>query len=148
MSGEESRRLVHELRARSDAVAVGMGTFRADTAPAVRGVEPMRQPRVWCSGAGRCPRVAARAREEPPAEALARLAAEGVQSLLLEGGPTLAAAFLAGGLVDKLSSSSRPSCRAQGLSRVPGRPRTGHVHGLEAERVGEDVLLTGYSREP
>jgi diaminohydroxyphosphoribosylaminopyrimidine deaminase/5-amino-6-(5-phosphoribosylamino)uracil reductase len=30
VSGEQSRRLVHELRAVSDAVAVGMGTVRAD----------------------------------------------------------------------------------------------------------------------
>ncbi|MGH3000222.1 MAG: bifunctional diaminohydroxyphosphoribosylaminopyrimidine deaminase/5-amino-6-(5-phosphoribosylamino)uracil reductase RibD, partial [Gaiellaceae bacterium] len=30
VSGEESRRLVHELRASVDAVAVGMGTVRAD----------------------------------------------------------------------------------------------------------------------
>src|SRR5438046_7015105 len=30
VSGEESRRLVHELRAASDAVAVGMGTVQAD----------------------------------------------------------------------------------------------------------------------
>src|SRR6201999_3981994 len=30
LSGEESRRLVHELRAASDAVAVGMGTVRTD----------------------------------------------------------------------------------------------------------------------
>ena len=30
VSGEESRRLVHELRTASDAVAVGMGTVRAD----------------------------------------------------------------------------------------------------------------------
>ena len=30
VSGEESRRLVHELRAASDAVAVGMGTVAAD----------------------------------------------------------------------------------------------------------------------
>ena len=30
MTGEESRRLVHELRAQVDAVAVGGGTARAD----------------------------------------------------------------------------------------------------------------------
>jgi riboflavin synthase len=35
-------------------------------------------------------------------EELAALAGEGVQSLLLEGGPTLATAFLADGLVDRL----------------------------------------------
>src|SRR5204863_4400149 len=44
VSGEESRRLVHELRAASDAVAVGMGTVRAD-APLLtaRGVDAPRQ---------------------------------------------------------------------------------------------------------
>ena len=43
VSGEESRRLVHELRAVSDAVAVGMGTVRAD-APRLdaRGVDAPR----------------------------------------------------------------------------------------------------------
>ena len=46
ISGEESRRLVHELRARVDAVAVGIGTFRAD-APRLdaRDVDASRQPR-------------------------------------------------------------------------------------------------------
>ena len=36
VSGEESRRLVHELRAASDAVAVGMGTVRADAPGSTR----------------------------------------------------------------------------------------------------------------
>jgi 5-amino-6-(5-phosphoribosylamino)uracil reductase len=41
--------------------------------------------------------------EEPqPAWLLDRLAAAGVESLLLEGGPTLNAAFLAAGLLDEL----------------------------------------------
>lgn len=56
VSGEESRRRVHELRATSDAVAVGMGTFRAD-APQLtaRGVEAARQPRRLVFGSGPVP---------------------------------------------------------------------------------------------
>src|ERR671919_222595 len=56
VSGEESRRLVHELRARSDAVAVGMGTFRADSPQlTARGVEAPRQPRRLVFGSGPVP---------------------------------------------------------------------------------------------
>src|ERR671936_2839450 len=53
VSGEESRRLAHELRAASDAVAVGMGTVRAD-APSLtaRGVAATRQPRRLAFGRG------------------------------------------------------------------------------------------------
>jgi diaminohydroxyphosphoribosylaminopyrimidine deaminase/5-amino-6-(5-phosphoribosylamino)uracil reductase len=56
VSGEESRRLVHELRAASDAVAVGMGTVRAD-APRldVRDVDAARQPRRLAFGRGPLP---------------------------------------------------------------------------------------------
>ena len=56
VSGEESRRLVHELRAASDAVAVGMGTVRADNPRLdARGVERARQPRRLAFGAGPLP---------------------------------------------------------------------------------------------
>jgi len=41
-------------------------------------------------------------RSGPLEEELRALAAEGVQSLLLEGGPTLATAFFRAGLIDKL----------------------------------------------
>src|SRR5918993_4795773 len=56
ISGEESRRLVHQLRAASDAVAVGMGTVRAD-APRLdaRDVEARRQPRRLAFGFGPLP---------------------------------------------------------------------------------------------
>ena len=96
VSGEESRRLVHELRAASDAVAVGMGTVRADNPRLdARGVEVLRQPRRLAFGRGPLPEGselellprAARRRAR-------RLAGEDVQSLLLEGGPTLASSFL------------------------------------------------------
>src|SRR5439155_2753863 len=56
VSGEASRRLVHELRARSDAVAVGMGTVRADNPRLdARDVAAERQPRRRVFGRGPLP---------------------------------------------------------------------------------------------
>ena len=96
ISNDDSRRRVHELRARSDAVAVGMGTVRADDPRLnARGVDAPRQPRRLAFGRGPLPEGS---RLElltgSLADELRQLAAEGVQSLLLEGGPTLATAFL------------------------------------------------------
>ena len=56
VTGEASRRHVHELRAASDAVAVGMGTVRAD-APRLdpRDVPVARQPRRLAFGRGPLP---------------------------------------------------------------------------------------------
>src|SRR5205085_4707280 len=46
VSGEASRRRVHDLRAEVDAVAVGMGTVRADDPKlTARGVDARKQPR-------------------------------------------------------------------------------------------------------
>src|SRR5205823_1025335 len=100
ISGEESRRRVHELRASVDAVAVGMGTVRADTPQlTARDVGTVRQPRRIAFGHGP---TDLELHPGPLDEELGALAADGVQSLLLEGGPTLAGAFLRAGLVDKL----------------------------------------------
>src|SRR5204862_1374036 len=95
VSGEESRRLVHELRADSDAVAVGMGTVRADDpALTARGVEVTEQPRRLAFGRGPLPEGSElELRSGPLEEELETLASEGVRSLLLEGGPTLVASF-------------------------------------------------------
>ena len=109
----------------------------------------MRQPRRLVFGSGPLPDGSPlELVEEPPAEALARLAREGVQSLLLEGGPTLAASFLRDRLVDKLLVFVAPVLSGAGPHAFPDGLAPATVHGLEAERVGEDVLLTGYSREP
>ena len=116
VSGEESHRRVHELRAASDAVAVGMGTVRAD-APRLdaRGVGAARQPRRLAFGRGPLPDGSElELRTGPLEEELRALAAEGVQSLLLEGGPTLATAFLTAGLVDKLLLFVAPVVAGEG----------------------------------
>ena len=147
ISGEESRRRVHELRAASDAVAVGMGTFRAD-APRLdaRDVGAVRQPRRVVFGHGPVPDPFD-LRPGPLADELAALARDGVQSLLLEGGPTLAGSFLAEDLVDKLLLFVTPALAGDGL-RLPDLPAPRRLSRLTSEHVGEDVLLTAYLHVP
>lgn len=146
ISGEESRRRVHELRAGSDAVAVGMGTFRAD-APELtaRGVDALRQPRRLVFGSGPVP-DGFELRSGSLDDELRALGGEGVQSLLLEGGPTLATSFLAADLVDKLLVFVAPVVSGAG-PRFVGDLRL-DLGPLQAERIGEDVLLTAYVHEP
>jgi diaminohydroxyphosphoribosylaminopyrimidine deaminase/5-amino-6-(5-phosphoribosylamino)uracil reductase len=150
ISGEESRRLVHELRAASYAVAVGMGTVRAD-APRLdaRDVDAAKQPRRLAFGRGPLPDGSElELRTGPLDEELQALAAEGVQSLLLEGGPTLATAFLAAGLVDKLVLFIAPILAGDGPHAFGPLAEPAVLTGLTATPVGEDVLLTGYLAAP
>jgi diaminohydroxyphosphoribosylaminopyrimidine deaminase/5-amino-6-(5-phosphoribosylamino)uracil reductase len=150
VTGEESRRRVHELRATSDAVAVGMGTVRADDpALTARDVGATRQPRRLAFGQGPLPDTSElELRSGPLEEELAALAGDGVRSLLLEGGPTLASSFLAAGLVDKLLVFVAPRLAGEGPGPVAALPEPVELLRLTAEPVGEDVLLTAYLREP
>lgn len=152
ISGERSRRLVHELRAASDAVAVGMGTARAD-GPRLdaRGVEtPRGQPRRLVFGRGPLPAGSElELRSGPLALELAGLAAEGVQSLLLEGGPTLAAGFLEADLVDKILLFVAPLLAGGEGPPILARLASGRtLSRLSARLVGEDVLLEAYVHTP
>jgi diaminohydroxyphosphoribosylaminopyrimidine deaminase/5-amino-6-(5-phosphoribosylamino)uracil reductase len=150
VSGEESRRRVHELRAVSDAVAVGMGTVRAD-APQLtaRGVGAERQPRRLAFGRGPLPEESElELRSGGLEEELAALGGEGVRSLLLEGGPRLASAFLAADLVDKLLVFVAPKIAGEGRGPVAALPEPRLLRRLSSEPVGEDVLLTAYVHEP
>jgi diaminohydroxyphosphoribosylaminopyrimidine deaminase/5-amino-6-(5-phosphoribosylamino)uracil reductase len=150
VSGEESRRLVHELRAASDAVAVGMGTVRVDNPRLdARDVDAPRQPRRLAFGRGPLPEGSELELLSGPLETeLRRLAEEGVQSLLLEGGPTLASSFLAADLVDKVLLFLAPIVAGTGPTLVTSLPEPISLTRMTARPVGEDVLLSAYVHEP
>lgn len=86
--------------------------------------------------------------EEPqPAWVLQRLAEAGHGSLLLEGGPTINAAFLADGMVDELFWTVGPRILAnQALPMVASLPRDSLPDPVEAElvsihRYGSELFL-------
>ncbi len=150
VSGDDSRRRVHELRAASDAVAVGMGTVRAD-APRLdaRDVGATKQPRRLAFGRGPLPEGSElELRTGPLEEELQALAAEGVQSLLLEGGPTLATAFLEAGFVDKLLLFVAPVLAGSGPHVIADLAAPLELLHLRTEPSGEDLLVEAYLREP
>jgi diaminohydroxyphosphoribosylaminopyrimidine deaminase/5-amino-6-(5-phosphoribosylamino)uracil reductase len=149
ISGEESRRLVHELRAASDAVAVGMGTVRADNPRLdARDVEAPRQPRRLAFGRGPLPAGSELELLDGTLEdELVRLGRENVQSLLLEGGPILAGAFFRAGLVDKLLLFVAPVLSGEGPGMVADLPKPLTLLRLSSRPVGQDVLLTAYVHE-
>ena len=150
ISGEESRRLIHELRAGSDAVAVGMGTARADRpALTARDVGAVRQPRRLVFGSGPLPEgVDLELLSGPLEEELGRLAEEGVQSLLLEGGPTLATAFIDAGLIDKLLVFVALKLGGSGPTLLRELDEQVELRRFDTRRVGQDILLTAYVNEP
>ncbi len=150
VTGEDARRRVHELRASVDAVGVGMGTVRAD-APRLdaRDVDAAKQPRRLAFGRGPLPEGSQlELRNGSLEDELRALADEGVQMMLLEGGATLASAFLEADLVDKLLVFVAPTLAGDGptLTRALRKPVL--VKRLRAEPVGEDVLLQAYVHDP
>lgn len=130
ITGPAARRQAHELRARHDAVLVGIATVLADDpALTVRDAEGADPLRVVADTSGRTPAgarllgpgaVLAIAGDTPdpgldaeilrvprgpagldPQALLGALAGRGVRSVLLEGGARLAGAFAAAGLIDR-----------------------------------------------
>ena len=71
-----------------------------------------------------------------------------MQSLLLEGGPRLAQAFLQAELVDKILLFVAPRLGGAGPLLAPELASPLELRRLTAEQVGDDVLLSAYVHEP
>jgi diaminohydroxyphosphoribosylaminopyrimidine deaminase/5-amino-6-(5-phosphoribosylamino)uracil reductase len=177
ITSEAARTDVHKLRGTVDAVLVGVGTVLADdprlTARNLRdGTLAIRQPlRVVLDSSGRTP-ADARVRDaaagtwvvtaeevgsDPAgrvdlAATLAGLHRRGVRAGLLEGGPTLAGAFLAAGLVDKVIGYVAPKLLGAGPPALgdAGAGTISEIIGLEytdVTRVGPDLRITAVPRK-
>ena len=142
----------HELRAQVDAVAVGGGDREDGVGPgSTRGgrhtartaAAPVRPPSGPAPAGPDLERRSGALEDE-----LRALAGEGVQSLLLEGGPTLASAFLEADLVDKLLVFCRRRSAGEGLRLLLRSRSSRTLSQLSARRVGADVLLEAYVHQP
>jgi diaminohydroxyphosphoribosylaminopyrimidine deaminase/5-amino-6-(5-phosphoribosylamino)uracil reductase len=197
ISGDESRRWVHQLRAWSDAVLVGEGTLRADDPLlTVRDVPASRKPlrvlvdeslsaiRKDCAlvrSVGEGPVLAvhnetvSRERRDQvaswgvelavvasgpdghpaPHQVALLLGARQIQSVLLEGGPRLAASWWDAGLIDQVVAFVAPivvgGASAPGpLPSAPNEPMSAAARLLDVaiSRSGPDVVVSGYTKEP
>jgi diaminohydroxyphosphoribosylaminopyrimidine deaminase/5-amino-6-(5-phosphoribosylamino)uracil reductase len=163
-----ARRDVHALRGTVDAIVAGVGTVLADDAAlTVRAPGVTRAPlRVVVDSRGRTP-PGARVRDAAAPtwiatadevgaapdgrvdlpKLLAALYARGVRGALLEGGPTLAGAFLAAGLLDEVVGYVAPKLLGAGPAALgpAGIASIGAAVDLEltdVTRVGDDLRLT------
>ena len=164
ITGPEARADVHERRAASDAIAVGTGTVLADdpslTARDADGALLAAQPVPVVFGTRPVPEGARLTRH--PHELIALdghdlaadlhdLAKRGIRSLFVEGGPTLASAFIAAGYADEvlvylapaLLGGDRLALGDLGVATI-GEARRYDFAAIE--RLGDDVLLVAHPR--
>jgi diaminohydroxyphosphoribosylaminopyrimidine deaminase/5-amino-6-(5-phosphoribosylamino)uracil reductase len=177
ITSEPARMDVHALRGTVDAIIVGVGTVLADdprlTVRNLRdGTLAIRQPlRVVVDSSGRTP-AEARVRDSAAptwvataaelgsgpdgrvdlAALLAGLYQRGVRAALLEGGPRLAGAFLAAGLVDKVVGYVAPKLLGDGPAAL-GHAGVGTIADaidldfIGVTQVGPDLRFTALPRK-
>ena len=133
ITGDAARAEVHALRGDVQAVMIGTGTVIADdpqlTSRDSEGSASGRQPLPVVVGMREIPddariRIAhsgvVHLRTHDPHEVLARLFELDVHHVLLEGGPTLAGAFVSADLVDRAIGYIAPALLGEGPSLVSG----------------------------
>lgn len=175
ITSAEARVDVHRLRATVDAMIAGVGTVVADdprlTVRSPDGGVAWRQPlRVVVDSTGRTPETARVLDRAAPtwvattadvgsgpdgrvdlAALLAILYSRGVRTALLEGGPTLAGAFLAAGLVDRVVGYLAPKlfgagAAALGAAGVSAVSDAIDLDLVDVTRIGPDLRLTARVR--
>ncbi|MBG0566238.1 bifunctional diaminohydroxyphosphoribosylaminopyrimidine deaminase/5-amino-6-(5-phosphoribosylamino)uracil reductase RibD [Actinoplanes aureus] len=177
ISSAESRADVHVLRSTVDAIVVGVGTVVADdpqlTVRDLRdGTLAIKQPlRVVVDSSGRTPENA-RVRDAAASTWIVTLAAagtgpdgrvdlntlltglyaRGVRNVLLEGGPTLAGAFLSAGLVDRVIGYIAPKLLGDGRAALVDAGVGTIADALELDftdiaQIGGDLRFTATLRQ-
>ncbi len=189
VSGPSSLKMVHRLRSEVDAVAVGMGTVRADnpslTVRLVKGKNPYR---LIVTGSAKLPsgchlladnsdfKTIVAAGEKvldaisrrrngnnlicwrvksnrngllDLADLMQKAGDFGLRSILVEGGAALATSFIKARLVDKLVLVVAPKVLGCGIEAVAdlGLRKLSDaiaVRDLAVERLGKDIVCTGY----
>ncbi|WP_394685272.1 bifunctional diaminohydroxyphosphoribosylaminopyrimidine deaminase/5-amino-6-(5-phosphoribosylamino)uracil reductase RibD [uncultured Microbacterium sp.] len=159
ITGPDARRDVHARRARADAIVAGTGTVRSDdpalTARADDGSLLEGQPMPVIIGESEtAPDAAVRRHPRDPLfyathdlhAVLADLAEQGVQRVFVEGGPTLASAFVREGLADDLLVYVAPvllggSRLALGDVGVPSIDAAKRLSVASVTSLGDDLLL-------
>lgn len=128
ITGAVAREFGHQVRGQVDAIAVGTATARADNPSLTdRRSTATRQPMRVILGTSElepslqifdntAPTI--QLRDHDPEIALQQLFAQGVRSLLIEGGPTVQAAFLRANLVDEILWFVAPKLLGTGLAAV------------------------------
>ncbi|MEO3938759.1 bifunctional diaminohydroxyphosphoribosylaminopyrimidine deaminase/5-amino-6-(5-phosphoribosylamino)uracil reductase RibD [Dermatophilaceae bacterium Soc4.6] len=160
ITSPQARADVHDLRSTCDAVVVGTGTVLTDdphlTTRWPDGSLRDRQPLRVVVGERDLPPGAAVAdgsgpslhlRTHQPQDVVKTLWDKGIRHVLLEGGPTLAAAFLSAGLVDDVVAYVAPVLLGAGARTVADLGITTIDSALRLEPtdvtvIGPDVRLT------
>ena len=165
ITGEAARADVHEQRSRCGAILVGTGTALADdpqlTARRPDGTLYPSQPLRVVMGERDLPASARvlddttptlHLRTRDPKEVLSALAEREVHRIWLEGGPTVAAAFLAADLVDEVVAYIAPVLLGRGRLSVGDLGITTIDHALrlaptDTTLIGDDVRITARLKE-
>jgi diaminohydroxyphosphoribosylaminopyrimidine deaminase/5-amino-6-(5-phosphoribosylamino)uracil reductase len=128
ISSETSRKEVHDMRAKLDAIIVGTTTVKKDdpalTARDADGMPLPHQPLPVVVGMSDLPdgaklqHTALHLRTHDPDEVLTALADRGVVDVLLEGGATVAGAFWRAGRIDRVLAYIAPTLLGNGPAAV------------------------------
>jgi diaminohydroxyphosphoribosylaminopyrimidine deaminase/5-amino-6-(5-phosphoribosylamino)uracil reductase len=186
VTGEAARARVHQMRAETDAILVGIGTVLSDDPhltcrlPGMLERSPVRvildarlrlplatsivgtarETPTWVfAGSGGSPvaegilkakgvevfRVEAKDGRLDLAAVLKALAGRGITRLMVEGGPTVAAAFVQADLVDEAALFRSPTQLAGGIDALEGLPLTSltkspKLKSVATEAIGGDTL--------